>query len=185
MPGYTGIVDVSSRIVEILQENLCPELIRSPESIGLCSPDDNGNFVLGVHLYDIRENDEYINTSMTSVNSGIQRYPSTYLSLQYMITVYSTADIKYRAAEEQRILGRVIQVLRDNSVMGNESESGTGLDWVIRLMKLPAEEKVRMWNYRDKAIRTSLYYKVAPVEIESARTREISRVTRAEITVKE
>lgn len=185
MAGYSGIADVSSRLVKLLQEGLCPELVRSPDSIGLCSPEDHGDFSVGVHLYDIRENDEYINTSMTSVSTGIQRYPSTYLSLHYMITPYSSADVKYKEAEEHRILGRIVQIMADHSVMESRQESGAGLDWVIRLMRMTAEEKSRMWSYPGKAIKTSLFYKVAPVEIESARTKEIRRVTRAEISVEE
>ena len=54
---------------------------------------------------------------MVTVDASRQKYPPAYLTLFYMVTAYSNGDVKYRSEEEQRLLGRVIQVFHDYSVL--------------------------------------------------------------------
>ena len=40
MADFSIISDVSNEVLKLLRENICPELIQSPESIALAVPTD-------------------------------------------------------------------------------------------------------------------------------------------------
>ncbi len=189
MGKYTAIADVGNALVRLLQENLCPEVIFSADNIGLCSPADKGDMILGLHLYDVRESQELRASNMVDMGPGKQRFPGTYLTLSYMITAYSKADVKHRSSEDHRILGKVVQTLADNSVLGAETLTpvarASGLDLRIQMLALETEAQQRIWNVPNQAYRTSLFYRVGPVALESARTRQVQRVVELDLTVKE
>lgn len=191
MAGYSIISDVGNGIVKLLRSQMVPEIILNSDAIGLCSPDDRGDMTLGIHLYDVKESDEVAGNGprMRPVGENAQRYPSVFLTLFYMITVYSSSDIKFRASEEHRILGKTIQTLSDHSTLGTEwigEEAGLGnLPIRIEMMRIDNEEKMKMWNTPNLPYKLSVYYKVYPVEIESLKTKDISRVVDVDLTVRE
>lgn len=189
MAKHMGILEVGQAIVSLLRENMSPEFITNPDAIGLCSPEDKGDILLGVYLYDIRECEEFRGTDMVNLAVDRQRYPSTYLTLSYMITAFSTTDVKFRAEEDQRILGKAIQVLADHSVLSAESFSSVSkageMDLRIRMTAIEAEEKQRIWNFPNMPYRLSLFYKVSPVELESERIKSVRRVVEMDLFTQE
>ncbi|WP_130861755.1 DUF4255 domain-containing protein [Bacilliculturomica massiliensis] len=191
MSGYSIISDVGNGIVKLLRSQLVPEIILNSDAVGLCSPDDRGDMVLGVHLYDVKESEEVAGRTprMRPEGENSQRYPSLFLTLFYMITAYSPSDVKFRASEEQRILGKTMQTLFDFPVLGSEwiGEEGGAAEFPVRveMLRIDNEEKMKLWNMPNLPYKLSLYYKVYPVEIESQRVREVRRVVDADLTVSE
>lgn len=189
MGDYTVIADFSSALVKLLQNSLVPETLRSADSIGLCSPAEHGDFLLGIHLYSIEECAEMRETEMVSHGLTRQQYPPSYYQLFYMITPYSVSSLKFRAEEEQRILGRVVQVIKDYGVFDSETyatvTSPKGLDIRMEWVTLTTEEKLKIWNAPDAPYRTSLFYKALPVAVSSTKTRKIRRVTGFDLSVNE
>lgn len=185
MAGYTIIADVGNTLVKILRENMVPDVIANADAIGLCSPADKGDFVLGLYLYDVKESEEVFDSGMRMAGKNEQRYPSKYLNLFYMLTAYSMSDVKFRSAEEQRILGRVIQVLMDHGNLDGELQTASVGTYSVRveMLRLDNEEKMRLWNMPDVPYKLSLYYKVSPIEIESTRVKNVHRVTSMEMEV--
>lgn len=184
MGRYTIISEISQKIVDLLCEGMVPDIITDKNGIGLCGPDEKGDFSVGVYLYNIEENYDFKQSGMININYKEQKFPPLILSLYYMITAYSSSDIKFRAIQEQRILGRVMQILADNSII-NGSDFGNdvmGADIRIELLNLSIDEKIKLWNDNTKPYKTSICYKITPVELESTKGRRISRVT--EFTVK-
>lgn len=112
---------------------------------------------------------------------GHQKFPSTYLSLYYMITAYSLSNVKFRSSQEHIILGKVIQVLKDygHLLSGKFRGSREAVNYSVKMDMLSPDinEKVRLRNMHEKTERLSLYYKVSPIEIESTRIKKIQRVT--------
>lgn len=189
MADYTIISDIGSALVKLLRSEMVPEVIQNADAIGLCSPADKGDIVLGLYLYDVRESEEVFETGMRTLGTGEQRYPSKFINLFYMVTAYSMSDIKFRASEEQRILGRAMQVLMDHAVLddllfGPDQAPGR---YPVRIdqLRLDNDEKMKLWNMPDVPYKLSLYYKVAPVEMESGRTRKIHRVRQIELDIQE
>jgi hypothetical protein len=178
MGKYTVIAEVGEKVRQILSDGLVPELIQDTNSVGLCSPADKGDFILGIYLYDIRENGDVRMQGMVSTSASEQKFPSVFLSLYYMITPYSASDVKFRAGQDQRILGKTMQLLSDNRIVpAREVGEGLGgMDLRIDLMDMDIEEKMKIWNDPTKPYHTSLFYRVAPVELESEKKTRVARV---------
>lgn len=175
--GFSMISDVGNRLVEILSRELVPDVILHGSSIGLCSPDDHGDLNLGIYLYDIGLSEEVSRAGMVNTGLKTQSYPSNFLTLDYMITAYSSSDLKFRAEEEQRILGKVIQVLSDQRSL-DEEELGLGASMGAKIMlqRMDQYEKIRLWTFPNEPYKLSLFYRIEPVEITSARETSIVRV---------
>ncbi|MDR0469237.1 MAG: DUF4255 domain-containing protein [Peptococcaceae bacterium] len=184
-----GIMDVDNALINLLRANLVPDVIQNPDAIGLCSPDEKGDMLLGLHLYDIRENEEIRLTDMVNLDAVRQKYPSSYITLCYMVTAYSNADVKFRAGEDHKILNRVLQVFGDNTLLDASTLEPTAkaaeMNLRIRIADLNLEEKQRLWNFPNNPYRASLFYRVAPVEVESGRTRDVGRVVDVDFKVEE
>lgn len=187
MGKYTAITDVGNALVRLLRRELVPDTVQNPDAIGLCNPSDKGDFIVGIDLYDIRESEELRNNAMRNLGMEKQQYPSKYLNLFYMITVYSMGDIKFRSGEEHKILGRIIQVLHDYSCLDAETYEPVAVrkaeDIAIQMMDMHLEDKMRVYNVPNTGYKLSLFYKVAPVGIESSKTRKIARVMDMDITL--
>lgn len=188
MTEYSAIADVSQLLIQEMQSVLVPDVVTSNDKIGLCSPAEHNDISLGIFLYDIMESEEIRRSSM--ITSGIHNrmvYPPIYLNLYYMITPYFTGNVKYKMAGEQEIMGRVIQYFHDYPLIPIEKVSpdhGDAIDLRIELLRLDMEQKSRIWNFPNEPYRTSLFYKVSPVMIHSSRYTDITRVSQAEINVK-
>lgn len=189
MANYTVISDIGNGLVKLLRAGMVPEIIANSDAIGLCCPSDKGDMSLGLYLYEIRESEETTGRDMRASGEAAQRYPSKFLSLSYMVTAYSSSDVKFRASEEQRIIGKAFQIFMDNPVLDEEylGEGGKGMTYPVRLelLKLDNEEKLKLWNFPDLPYKLSLFYRVYPVEMESTRMKKASRVVGIEFTAEE
>lgn len=185
--GFSSISEVGNHIVSILRKELVPDVVLHPGAIGMCSPEDHGDFAIGVYLYDISPNNDIVEHRMAAIDRRTQVYPSTFLTLRYMITAYSMGDLKFRTEEEHRILGRIIQALADFSVIGQTSSLyGQPMDTRIEMERIEPGEKLRLWNVPNKAYQLSLFYKAQPVEITSTKTRLIaSRVRDVRVFIRD
>lgn len=189
MANFSIVADIGDGLTKLLRTHMVPEIIANSEGIGLCSPADRGDMSLGLYLYDIRENEEVVGEGMRPAGEAAQRFPSKFLSLYYMVTAYSSSDIKFRAVQEQRILGKVLQVFMDHPVLDEEwlGDGGKRMTYPVRLelQKLENEEKGKLWTFPDVAYKLSLFYRVAPVELESTRVKKSARVVSAEFAAQE
>lgn len=184
MGNYTIIAEVGSALVQLLQKELVPDIVQSNSKIGLASPADRGDMVLCIHLYDVSESQNYRVSGMVSDGVDRQKFPPIHLMLSYMITAFSASDVKYRSLDEQRILGKVVQVLRDNPILNLDTmEFGTGGEGDklrIEMIKPHAVEKTNIWSFPNLPAKLSLFYRMEPVALESARTKNIRRVQEIE-----
>lgn len=175
----TGIAEAAEALAEILREHMVPKTVGSREKIGLCSPSEKGDCSVGIWLYDIRECDELKSHAMVTVDSVRQRYPSHFVNLMFVITAYAGGEPAYRVREELGILGRILQVLGDHSVPEGFSSCQ------VVLQNLSMEEKTRIFNVPNMSYRTSLFYEMGPIEIESEKERQTARVVELEFGVSE
>ena len=189
MADYTIIADVGNALAGLLRAGMVPEMLLNEDSIGVCSPEDKGDFLLGLFLYDVKPSELIRNSEMRMSDRNTQKYPSTYLDLYYMATAYSNGDVKFRSLEEHKILGRAMQILADNSILDGQTlkpvskmaEGAIG----IELLSLSLEEKMKIWIFPNKPYKLSFCFKASPVELESRRTRSTKRVVDIEFTVQE
>jgi hypothetical protein len=179
---------VSASLIRLLREQMTPDPIPQPELIGLGAPDDKGDYYLSLFLYNIRESGDNRKTEMISRGTGQIQYPPMSIDLHYMMTVQSPADLQSRALDEQRIMGRAMQVLYDNSVLRGSSVVGTlaekGEEVRIVMDNISANGMIEMWNFADSPYRLTISYIVGPVFIDSTRVKSTKRVLERDFTVK-
>ena len=189
MGKYTSIAEVGMAIVRLLRRELVPDTLQNPDAIGLCSPTDRGDYMVGIYLYDIRESEELRVNTMIARGAQELLYPPSYVNLYYMITVTSRGDIKYRSEEEHKILGRIVQVLADYPCLDRETlepvTSRKQLDVELSMQNLTLEDKMRIYSVPNAGYKLSLFYRAAPVEIESTKSRRTVRVMEAEFGLEE
>lgn len=192
MGDYLIISEVGNALVKLLRKELVPDLIKTDAGIGLASPADRGDITLCVHLYDVSESEICRMSGMISDGADRQKFPPIHLTLSYLITAFSASDVKFRSEEEQRILGRVAQVLRDYPILNLDTmEFGTGSEGDrirIEMHNSGIDEKSKVWSFPNLPPRLSLFYRMGPVALEATKTKNIRRVQeiefRKEVTVK-
>lgn len=186
MATYSVIADISDILIQILRRNLCPDIIANPQAVNCCSPGEREDSALGLHLYDIQTYEGLRVSAPVDVDEKTQRFPPALFILYYMITAYSDAELRYRITDEQRILGRTLQVFNDNPVIDCEEHRIDG-DFVfgmnIEYINISVDEKSKIWSFPNINYKTSLFYKVYPIEIKSARSKEVSRVTSLDLNI--
>lgn len=179
MANYNIISDIGDALVRLLREGMVPDIIPNSEGIGVCHPSDRGDISLGITLYDMKRNND-IDPKEIPIGSDKMQAPSFFLDLYYMITAYSSSDIKFRSLEEAKMIGRAMQLLEGNPVMKPElyGKVFENMHFLprIEMLDLDNEEKHRIWSIPDQPYKLSVFYKVYPVEIESEKIREITRV---------
>lgn len=187
--SYTIIADVSRSIVEMLRKTMIPEPIQKEEGIGLCSPNDRGNHILGIYLYDLEENPEQRSKERRYLDREHYKEPPISINLYYMLFAYSDADPANRIYDEQRILGRAIQQMNENRRLTDEYLKGTlkEKEEFIELAMIPIslEEKVRIWSLFQQPYRICAFYKAGPVFLESTKIFQTKRVKEVHILLEE
>ena len=188
MADYTIISDVSQHMVKILRDKMCQEPIPSPNNISASSPSEQDvDYILGLYLYDIREEGEVSVPSLIGSGKTRLRRPPKPFSLYYMLFLNGSSQMGLKAADTQKILGRAAQIINDgNSVSPLKLQPWLEMEEppiVFSPAKISLEEKVRVWSAINKPYQVALFYKAAPVFISSEIVVDPPRVTQAEFTV--
>lgn len=190
MADYSIISEISQSILQFLRDKMCPTPIDSPNHIEVVSPSDpNPDYVLGLYLYDIREEGEVSTLPMRrSGQTRLTKSPRP-CSLYYMIFLNASAQAGLKAADAQRVIGRAFQIMGDRTAI-DSSELQPWLDKeeppvLLTSSRLSLEDKVRVWQAVDKPYQLSLYYKAAPVFIASEITVDVPRVREVDIFLRD
>ena len=184
MADYTIISDISSHIIKLLRENMCPEPIPAENKIEICSPaDEETDYILGLYLYDIREEGQVTIPPLNIPGiTGVKQPPRPY-ALYYMIFVNGSSKTGLKSSDLQKIIGRAAQIIMDhNRVVPSELQSRLEIDETsvaVAQAKITLEEKFRVWQAVNKPYQVSLFYRMAPVFISSGIMTDIPKVTEA------
>lgn len=185
LADYPIIADVSNYIVRTLREKMCPEPIPSPNNIEVSTPADSDvDYILGLYLYDVREEGEVAVPAI--VNSGRTRLrrPSRPYSLYYMLFLNGSSQMGLKGGDVQKIIGRAAQIINDSSAVSPRTLQSWLEDDEPPIIFSPArmslEDKVRVWSAINKPYQVSLFYKAAPVFLSSEVFADTPRVIDAE-----
>ena len=184
MADYTIISDISSHIIKLLRENMCPEPIPAENKIEICSPaDEETDYILGLYLYDIREEGQVTIPPLNIPGkTGVKQPPRPY-ALYYMIFVNGSSKTGLKSSDLQKIIGRAAQIIMDhNRIVPSELQSRLEIDEpsvAVAQAKITLEEKFRVWQAVNKPYQVSLFYRMAPVFISSGIMTDIPKVTEA------
>lgn len=185
MADYPIIADVSNYIVRVLREKMCPEPIPSPNNIEVSTPADSDvDYILGLYLYDIREEGEVAVPAMVGSGRTRLRRPSKPYSLYYMLFLNGSSQMGLKGSDVQKIIGRAAQIVNDSSVVSPRTLQSWLEEEEPPILFSPArmslEDKVRVWSAINKPYQVSLFYKAAPVLLSSEVVIDTPRVIDAE-----
>jgi hypothetical protein len=190
---FAVIADVGETLIELLKENM-KDLI-TPDSIMLISPGDiegNDNVRLSLFLYQVAENAHMKNQEMIQSGSTTLIYPPLTLDLYYMLTSHPSPGIQdrtERTKEEHSVLGRVMQILHDNTILKGPVLRGSlaahNEELHVTQTTLNLDDMTKIWTtFQDTIFRPSICYLVTPVKIDSTREKQVTRVVERKIVVK-
>lgn len=189
MGNYSVIADAGKSIISLLRREMIPEPVMKAEDIELCSPDEQSNSIIGLHLYDIEENPEVRNGEKIVIDREHFKNPPTSLNLYYMVFVKMKSESTSKAIDEQILIGKTIQVLNDNGriqsydLEGTLNENDEFLD--MQSIVLTFEEKQKIYSLFENKKFLSCFYKVGPVFIDSEKIRRVKRVSQAIFDIKD
>lgn len=188
MADYPIIADVSNYLVKLLRTRMCPEPIPSPNNIEVSSPAaQDVDYILGLYLYDLREEGEISRPSLLSSGKTRMKPPPRPYSLYYMLFINGSSQMGLKSGDIQKILGRAAQVVNDGgSVLPSQLQKWLDMaepPIVFSPARISLEEKVRVWSAINKPYQVSLFYKAAPVFLSSEIIVDAPRVTEAQFTL--
>jgi hypothetical protein len=169
---YTAIAQVSNALKEVIREGVVPDLLEKTEDVGLCSPDNHGDFKVGIYLYNVEQSGSFRLSGMQDEGLYYQKFPPVVLDLQYMITPYYKGDIKFLAENEQLMLGRVIQIINDHGTIFPD----TGEQVKLEFLNPNLSDRQKIW-VGNEPYKTSVFLSAKAVIVESARQNKVTRVT--------
>ena len=186
MADYPIIADVSNYIVRMLREKMCPEPIPSPNNIEVSTPAESDvDYILGLYLYDVREEGEVAVPAFVSSGRTRLRRPSRPYSLYYMLFLNGSSQMGLKGGDVQKIIGRAAQIINDSSSVSPRALQSWLEDDEPPIIFSPArmslEDKVRVWSAINKPYQVSLFYKAAPVFLSSDIIVDTPRVIDVEI----
>lgn len=184
MAGDTAIADAGETLVGLLSGRLWGSDLADESKVALASPAALGadtDVRLGLFLYRVSENEHLRNADRTEVETAAgtvdperRQVPPMALDLHYLLTAYPSeggADETTKTRDQHRVLGRAMQVLRDNAVVtGSDLQGSLVADGELRLAMdvKPTEEVFNIWNTFDETpYQPSVAYVVGPVLVES------------------
>lgn len=188
MTEYTAIYEAGESLAELLRSELTPEPVVKRENIGLCEPQSPEDFQLTIWIYNV----ETIKDSGTRTgyqpdpdDPSRERFAPMQMKLHALVSAHSKAPAIQKCADEYRILGRALQVIRDTPSIPAEHLVGSLAEQtepvLLEIMQLSGEELSRVWNNSSKTIRPSFGVDISQVFIGSNRVREAApRVTKAQ-----
>lgn len=187
MADYTALFEAGNALVELLRDSLTPEPIGKRELVSLCSPHESENSQLTVYLFHIEEDGRGGFAGYRPAGRNVERMAPTSLTASFLITAHSKAPVQLREADRYRIMGAVIQAIKDMPVLekryltGSLAQSGAELH--LQLERPSHEQMLKIWNDSRNPYKLSVVTKVTGIFIDSRRARKIGRVSDVEITV--
>jgi hypothetical protein len=184
VPDFNTIADVSTTLREFLKQGLHeePELQQVDVEISdLLQPAIPTNPArVTLFLFEILEDPSARNRPRVREPAGHRvriRKPLLTLILRYLITPWSGSP-----ETDQKILGRVSQLIYDASIVSGNALSGPSLagsseSLKLLLSPLTLEERTRIWNAVQKPYRLSMTYEVRVVNIDPKDSFTVPRVS--------
>ena len=189
MADYTALVEAGTALVEMLRDNLTPEPIGNRELISLCSPHESENNQLTLYLYQVEEDTQGAQSGYYQVSREVERLRPTKYNLRFLVTAHSKAPAQLKEADQYRMVGAALQVLRDHPVIDQEYLSGSlaeqNAQVRVVLEKTTQDQLLKIWNNTSSAYKLSFVVLLTGIEIDSKKERRLTRVTDVSITTEQ
>jgi len=140
--------------------------LRNPEE--MTEKNDQG---LSLWLYKITRDEDRLNDPPDRVPPDLLQQPPLPLRLHYLLTPVVDPGVANNAEIEQRVLGKVLQVLYGHPLFQGADLAGdftgTKAQLRTRLEPMSLEDITRIWNALEQPYQLSVSYEVTLVNIDS------------------
>ncbi len=182
MADYDVIASVSETLEQLLTAGL-GTLTPAPvaQVVDLLQPTTSASARVTIFLYEIAEDTSVRNRptsyvpSTTKPGSSVVRKPPMGLLLRYLMTPWS-GDWQ----TDQKMMGRVLQVLYDGAIISGPSLRGalanTSEAIKMTLAPITLEDRARVWYAIQQPYRLSLTYEARVVNLDSIETKLVPPV---------
>ena len=110
-------------------------------------------------------------------------------SLRFLVTAHSKAPVQLREADQYRMVGAALQVLKDHPVIDAQYLSGSLAEQnaTIRVVleKTPQDQLLKIWNNTSTTYKLSFVVLLSGIEIDSRKERRFTRVTDVSISTEQ
>jgi hypothetical protein len=184
---HTAIAEVGHTLVELLEDRMDGLLAR--DDVALASPAAQGtggnDWRLTLYLYDVSESGHLPEGDQreTDPERGMAADAPLVLDLQYLLTAHPTdggADGTKKTKEQHEVLGRAMQVFRDNAILRGSDlrDSLAGEDSIrVSIERESLDAVMDIWNtFPDQRYEPSVAYRVTPVPLDSRRETPVRQV---------
>ena len=180
MADYTALVEAGNALVEFLREELTPEPISKRDLISLCSPHESENNQLTVYLFHLEEDAQAGQGGFYPYSRDVEKARPTVMTASVLITAHSIAPVQMRQADQYRMMGAVIQAVKDMPILDKKYLSGSqaqaGEELHLSVERPNFDQLIKIWNNNTAPYKLSVVIKVTGISIESKRTRRVRRV---------
>jgi Pvc16 N-terminal domain len=169
MANYGVISDVSTSLVTLLDQDLRKPPLNARAELNDLSGTAPVGLTLTITLYEILEDAPSRNRPRPQRASGtatLSKKPPMALRLHYLLTPWGGDSVT-----EQQILGRAMQALYDEAILGGTMLLGglQGSTDTLKLTLIPLtlEDRSRVWYAIQKPYRLSVNYEVRVVNLDA------------------
>ena len=171
-------------LIELFSRSLS-DLFPGPGRVGICTPDDPRDLMLGLYLYSIRPCYDIVPQPLIQKGSGFREQAPHFLTLYYLLTAYSKAEDAHKTQEEHNILLRSVETLLNTPVLTERElgfRPGTYIDKLhLMLLDITPDEMSYIQSNRDSPYKLSVGFSVTPVEISALAGEAVSGTSASDI----
>ena len=189
MADYTSIVEAGEAFIDLLRDEMVPEPIGDKELISLASPYEPENNLLTVHLFHVEEEPFESFGKYMRESANMDRQQPANFTLNYLLTAHSKAPAHLKETDQQRVIGRAIQIIRDTVFIPIKYYKGSLADTLTTRLALTLErpnydQMSKIWGSNNQnPYKLSIVCKVRGVLVESRNVRRFTRVTQGNIGI--
>lgn len=178
------MVDLENALIAVFSHSLS-ELYPGSGRVGICTPGDPRDLMLGLYLYNIRPCYDITPQPFIQKGGGFREQAPHFLTLYYLMTAYSKAEDAHKTQEEHNILFRAVDTLLNTPVLTERElgfRPGAYVDKLqLRMLDLTPDEMSNIQSCRDGSCRLSVGFCVTPVEVSAAAGEAVSGTSSADI----
>ncbi|MCH5204678.1 MAG: DUF4255 domain-containing protein [Oscillospiraceae bacterium] len=175
---------IEQSLTELFSRSLS-DMFPGSGRVGICTPDEPRDLMLGLYLYSIRPCYDITPQPLIQKGSGFREQAPQFLTLYYLLTAYSKAEDAHKTQEEHNILFRAVETLMNTPVLTERElgfRPGTYVDRLqLRMQDLTPEEMSNIQSYRESPPTLSVGFYVTPVEVSAAAGEAVSGTSSSNI----
>ncbi len=162
------------------------DILPGSGRVGICTPDEPRDLMLGLYLYGIRPCFDVNTQPLIRKGSGFREQSPHFVTLYYLMTAYSKADEAHKTTEEHNILFRAVETLLNTPVLTERElgfRPGAYIDKLqLQMLDLTPEDLGNIRGSQETPSKLCVGFRVTPVEVSAVAGEAVSGTSAADIS---